>query len=256
MKNLENRKAGRLAPSRFSCFPGFLLQSAWMSLLTLFLHVHLRAERLDFPTRILPALTKAGCNTGACHGAATGQGGFKLSLLGYDPELDHLALTRELRARRIDWENPAESLLLKKATREIEHEGGRRFSRDSAAAALLERWVVAGAPYGPKELRVVGIKVEPTEILAASLEETIALRVTAELSDGAREDVTSLVLYSSNDDAVADVTQRGVVQVRGFGSTGIMVRYAGQVAATLVDAASLARSRRPVANARGNSNVP
>ncbi len=235
MKNLENRKAGRLAPSRFSCFPGFLLQSAWMSLLTLFLHVPLRAERLDFPTRILPALTKAGCNTGACHGAATGQGGFKLSLLGYDPELDHLALTRELRARRIDWENPAESLLLKKATREIEHEGGRRFSRDSAAAALLERWVVAGAPYGPKELRVVGIKVEPTEILAASLEETIALRVTAELSDGAREDVTSLVLYSSNDDAVADVTQRGVVQVRGFGSTGIMVRYAGQVAATLVD---------------------
>ena len=49
----------------------------------------------SFATRILPVLTKAGCNTGACHGAATGQGGFKLSLLGYDPDQDHEAITRE-----------------------------------------------------------------------------------------------------------------------------------------------------------------
>ena len=40
---------------------------------------------LSFPTRILPILTKAGCNAGACHGAATGQGGFRLSLVGFDP---------------------------------------------------------------------------------------------------------------------------------------------------------------------------
>ncbi len=218
-----------------SCFPDSPPLSVWLSLLTLFLHVSLHAERLDFPTRILPVLTKAGCNSGACHGAATGQGGFKLSLLGYDPEQDHLALTRELGARRIDLAYPTESLFLKKATRQIEHEGERRFSRDSAEAALLERWVAAGAPFGPKELRVVGLKVEPTGVLAASPNETIQLRVTAELSNGTREDVTSLALYSSNDDAVADVTKRGRVQIRGSGSTGIMVRYAGQVGATLVD---------------------
>ncbi len=236
--DLESRNAGTKARGILvflrSCFPDCLSPAAWLSLFTLFLHVPLRAERLDFSTRILPVLTKAGCNSGGCHGAATGQGGFKLSLLGFDPEQDHLALTRELGARRIDWAAPAESLFLKKATRQIEHEGERRFSRDSAEAALLERWVAAGAPFGPKELRVVGLKVEPTTVVAAS-DEAVQLRVTAELSDGTREDVTALALYSSNDDAVADVTKRGVVQVRGSGSTGIMVRYAGQVAATLVD---------------------
>lgn len=216
-----------------SCPPNSL--RLWPWLLSLLVGFAAHAERLDFPTRILPVLTKAGCNSGGCHGAATGQGGFKLSLLGYDPEQDHLALTRELGARRIDLADPAESLFLKKATRQIEHEGGRRFSRESAEAALLERWVKAGAPFGPKELHVVALQVDPTAVLAASSNATIRLRVTAELSDGTREDVTPLALYSSNDDAVADVTKRGVVGVRGSGSTGIMVRYAGQVAATLVD---------------------
>jgi hypothetical protein len=72
-------------------------------------------ERLDFRTRILPILTKAGCNTGNCHGAAVGQGGFKLSLLGYDPVQDHLNITRERGARRVDVESPARSLILRKA---------------------------------------------------------------------------------------------------------------------------------------------
>ncbi|RYD77023.1 MAG: hypothetical protein EOP84_16105, partial [Verrucomicrobiaceae bacterium] len=56
----------------------------------------------SFRTGILPVLTKAGCNAGACHGAATGQGGFKLSLLGYDPGEDYERITRELGGRRID----------------------------------------------------------------------------------------------------------------------------------------------------------
>jgi hypothetical protein len=248
MKNLESRKAGtkarRILDFLLSCFPDYLSAFAWLSLLTLFLHVPLRAERLDFPTHILPVLTKAGCNSGGCHGAATGQGGFKLSLLGYDPEQDHLSLTRELGARRIDLAYPPESLFLKKATRQIEHEGERRFSRDSDEAALLERWVAAGAPFGPKELRVVGLEVEPTAVLSTAPEQAIQLRVTAELSDGTGEDVTALALYSSNDDAVADVTKRGVVQVRGSGSTGIMVRYAGQVAATLVDRPFVSQENR------------
>lgn len=237
MLNLESRKAGT-GSSRFfllSCFPDGLPLFARLLPVLVISTLPLRAERLDFPTRILPVLTKAGCNSGACHGAATGQGGFKLSLLGYDPEQDHLALTRELGARRVDLAYPAGSLFLQKATRQIDHEGERRFSRDSAEAALLERWVAAGASFGPRELRVVGLQIEPTSVLATSSDEPIQLRATAELSDGTREDVTPLALYSSNDSAVAEVTKHGVVQVRGSGSTGIMVRYAGQVAATLVD---------------------
>jgi hypothetical protein len=74
--------------------------------------------QLSFIADVLPQLTKAGCNTGACHGAATGQGGFQLSLLGYDPEHDYQAITRELEARRIDLATPSRSLLLRKPTRE------------------------------------------------------------------------------------------------------------------------------------------
>src|SRR5687768_11629266 len=88
-------------------------------------------ERLDFRTRILPILTKAGCNAGDCHGAAVGQGGFKLSLLGYDPVQDHLSITRDRGGRRVDLEAPARSLLLRKSTDELEHDGGRRVKRSS-----------------------------------------------------------------------------------------------------------------------------
>src|SRR4029453_15926632 len=88
------------------------------------------AEPLAFRTQILPILTKAGCNAGACHGAATGQGGFKLSLLGYDPEEDYDKITRELGGRRLDFDAPEDSLFLRKPTRQLEHEGGRRLPRE------------------------------------------------------------------------------------------------------------------------------
>ena len=37
-----------------------------------------------------------GCSAGACHGAAAGQGGFKLSLRGYDNEGDYLTITKSV----------------------------------------------------------------------------------------------------------------------------------------------------------------
>src|SRR5690348_13700847 len=102
----------------------------WLCFLALMPQPH-AGETPAFRTKILPILTKAGCNAGACHGAATGQGAFKLSLLGYDPEQDYDTITRELGGRRIDLLNPAESLILRKPTRQLPHEGGRRVARDS-----------------------------------------------------------------------------------------------------------------------------
>src|SRR5262245_42292132 len=93
----------------------------------------------SFATRILPVLTRAGCNAGACHGAATGQGGFKLSLLGYDPEEDYDRITRESGGRRIDLIAPAQSLLLRKPSGQLEHEGGRRLPRQSESYQKLQR---------------------------------------------------------------------------------------------------------------------
>lgn len=189
------------------------------------------ADDYSFRTQILPVLTKAGCNTGGCHGAATGQGGFKLSLLGYDPEEDHLRITRELSGRRIDLDSPAQSLFLRKPSRQLEHEGGRKLPRDAGDYKLVLDWIAAGAPYGPRDLFVAGLTVTPPDLLVKSAGQTAQLRVTALLSNGTKEDVTRLALFTSNDDAVAEVSKTGEVTTRGSGATSVMVRYSGQVAA-------------------------
>src|SRR5262245_23563509 len=170
---------------------------------------------LDFPNDVLPHLTRLGCNAGTCHGAATGQKGFKLSLLGYDPEWDHQAITRELRGRRVDLAEPEKSLLLRKPTRQLKHGGGKVLAEDSDAYRVLLDWLRAGAPYrSARAVELVRIEAAPG-------------RVTAHYSDGSSRDVTRLALLTSNDDAVAD--HDGTVKAAG--ETSIMVRYGGQVAA-------------------------
>ncbi|MGE3808679.1 MAG: S-layer protein, partial [Gemmataceae bacterium] len=85
-----------------------------------------RGAAPDFETDVLPVLTKSGCNTGACHGAAIGRGGFRLSLLGYDPDLDYESIVHEYQGRRINMAKPERSLLLRKPTLQVEHEGGHK----------------------------------------------------------------------------------------------------------------------------------
>ena len=192
------------------------------------------AEPLPFRTGILPILTKAGCNTGACHGAATGQGGFKLSLLGYDPEEDHDRITRELGGRRLDLPHPLESLFLRKASEQVDHKGGRKLRADAPGYEAVRAWIAAGAPYGPRDLQVTGLDVEPKDSLLPDVNRAQALHVVATLSDGSRQDVSNLALYTSNDDAIAEVSKAGEVTTRGRGLTSIMVRYSGQVAAARI----------------------
>src|SRR5581483_1775246 len=67
------------------------------------------AEAPSFRNHVIPVLTRAGCNSGACHGALAGKGGLKLSLRGYDPSDDHFVLTRQARGRRVDPVEPAHS---------------------------------------------------------------------------------------------------------------------------------------------------
>jgi hypothetical protein len=192
------------------------------------------STKFNFRTQILPILTKAGCNAGACHGASTGQDGFHLSLLGYDPEEDFWSITREFSGRRLDLDAPHESLFLRKPTRQIEHDGGRKIRRDSQEYQTLLRWIEAGAPYGAPQLRVVSIEVSPAERLFANTNEQVQLKVTASFSDGSHCDVSTLALYSSNDDGMAEVSPTGTVTTRRRGLTSIMVRFCGQVAAARI----------------------
>ena len=105
----------------------------------------LASELIDFDFDVVPALTRAGCNAGSCHGAAAGRGGFHLSLWGSNPAADYQAITREFEGRRIDVRQPTESLLLKKPTGTIDHEGGAILNEDSTSWKILHTWLQQGA---------------------------------------------------------------------------------------------------------------
>ena len=102
-------------------------------------------ESIDFDLDVLPVLTRAGCNAGSCHGAAVGRGGFHLSLWGSNPAADYAAITREFEGRRIDVRRPTESLLLKKPTGTIDHEGGAILDENSPSWNILHKWLQQGA---------------------------------------------------------------------------------------------------------------
>lgn len=187
----------------------------------------------SFPTEVLPILTKAGCNAGACHGAATGQGGFKLSLLGYDPEADHESITRELGGRRINAASPVESLLLRKPTRAVAHKGGKRLVPGSPDHERLAQWIAAGAPFGDRDLRVQSLAVLPAGPVMLAPGQSTTLRVEAKTQLGSRN-VTGHALFTVLDDSIAEVDAKGVATVRGRGMTAVMVRFGGQVAAVRV----------------------
>src|SRR5260221_13513148 len=88
---------------------------AWLVLIWGFLGAgEVRAEPVSFRNTVQPILAKFGCSSGACHGAAAGKNGFKLSLRGYDDEGDFRAITRGAQGRRIDLSDPSSSLFLRK----------------------------------------------------------------------------------------------------------------------------------------------
>src|SRR5262245_59889418 len=160
----------------------------------------------DFALDIVPILTKAGCNSGQCHGAAQGKGGLQLSLFGYDPESDHASLTRGLEGRRIDPFNPSSSLILLKPTLTMPHGGGLRLRPGSSEEDRIRRWIEAGAPWRDAGRgRLNQLIVEPTErfLTAASAEQQI--QVIAQYDDGTQRDVTRLCLFVSNDPGTVTV---------------------------------------------------
>lgn len=186
---------------------------------------------INFPNQVTPIFTKLGCNSGGCHGKASGQNGFKLSLLGFEPELDYMTLVKEARGRRVFPASPDNSLLLQKAIGQIPHGGGKKMDKDSDEYRVLRRWIASGLPYGkPEDPVVTKISVAPDKrILSRNNKQQIS--VLAHYSNGAVEDITRRAQYESNDTEIAGVDTAGLV--RTFGSSGesaIMVRYQGHVA--------------------------
>jgi len=188
----------------------------------------------SFRHEVLPMLTRAGCNSGACHGALAGKGGLKLSLRGYDPEADYYVLTRQVLGRRLDLAQPHRSLLLLKPTMTVNHGGGLRIDPDSPEYRLLADWIASGAP-GPKseEAKLVRIEVLPP-MVTLKPGDKFQLLVRATYSDGRQRDVTHWAKFSSAEEGVAIVNDDGLVQVRGYGEAGIAVWFSDLVAVSEV----------------------
>lgn len=190
-----------------------------------------QSRRVNFPNEIVPIFTKSGCNSGGCHGKASGQNGFRLSLLGFEPQEDFEYLVIEGRGRRLFPAAPDRSLLLLKATAAVPHGGGLRVDRNSPAFDLLSRWIRQGMPYGgPNDASVVRIQVLPAHRLMSRHQEQ-QLLVTAAYSDGSSKDVTRLCQYESNQKELAEASPSGLVRVgERSGQSAVMVRFQDQVA--------------------------
>jgi WD40 repeat protein len=190
---------------------------------------------LSFTNDILPILGKAGCNTGACHAKASGQAGLKLSVFAFDPRSDHAALVKADRGRRVFPALPEESLLLKKPSVGVAHEGGQRFEPDSPQFRTIAEWIRQGAPYQiANEPQLAGLEVSPAARSYKKLG-TQPLKVTARYSDGTTRDVTALAEFVSNDKAIATVNDSGLVKAgEESGEAVIITRYMGRVAISRV----------------------
>jgi hypothetical protein len=191
-------------------------------------------NRVSFATEVQPTLTKLGCNQGACHGAQYGKGGFKLSLRGFDDQADYREIVRAAFARRVDLIDPTRSLLLRKPTLAIPHEGGRRLVEGSRAYQTLERWIRQRAPGpSPVDRKLKELVVTPKElILQPGGNARVAAKAVYE--DGSEELLADKAAFDCQSPTVADVSAEGDITARGQGEAVVMVRYLGSVAVVRV----------------------
>jgi hypothetical protein len=199
-----------------------------------------RVEKFDQPSpvsfrnHVQSVLAKAGCNSGACHGAAAGKNGFKLSLRGYDAEADWFTITRQARGRRIVPDDPARSLFVTKPTAAIPHKGGVRFEVGSPEYNALVRWIAEGSqPPTHDDPRLERLEMLPEKLsLKPGMKHRILVR--AHFSDGHVEDVTRWVKFTSSDESVAQIDQTGKLTTMGEGEGFVSGWYLSQnVVATI-----------------------
>lgn len=179
----------------------------------------------SFRNDIMPILSQAGCNTGACHGSAGGKGKLKLSLRGESPDEDFATLTADRHGRRLNVDRPEASSLLRKPAELTDHEGGRRFGVDSEAFRLLRDWIAAGAVMDPADAPgLTGLTVTPDRGLFTEPVREVPLTVTARFSDGTTRDVTRWAVYEPSN-LLVRVSPDGRVRAEKSGDTTVVVRF-------------------------------
>ena len=191
---------------------------------------------VSFVRDIVPILTKSGCAGSNCHGSIRGKNGFKLSLFGYDPDLDYAAITRADDGRRIDRDEPEKSLVLQKPTFQIAHGGGVRFEVESLEYAAILEWIREGASFdSPNSPRLESLRVKPQKITLVGIGSKAQLSAMAGYTDGSRRDVTRKVQYSANDASVIEIGRAGEITSLRAGETAIMVRTLGKAVVARIE---------------------
>jgi hypothetical protein len=183
------------------------------------------APEVSFNREVMAVLSKAGCNQGVCHGNRYGKGGFKLSLRGQDPDLDFLALSRDVFARRANRLEPEKSLILLKPTGQVPHQGGVRFPVRSPEYEILRRWIGGGLRADPAGVPgLERLEVTPREATVIEPADSVEVRARALFSDGTSRDVTRIAVFEPLD-PLAAADPDGRVVLGGPGETVVLVRY-------------------------------
>lgn len=186
---------------------------------------------ISFKHETQMALTKSGCNMGACHGSPSGKGGFRLSLRAYDNELDIMTLRSEFYGRRINVMEPAQSLLLKKPLMDVAHGGGKRLKKGDVSHRVLEQWIAEGLQLdAATEPDLVRIETIPSLRVLRAPADRQQLIVMGHFTDGSVRDLTSLADFSSSSEAVGRVSPEGLVTKEGRGETAVLARFLDKMA--------------------------
>ncbi len=189
---------------------------------------------VDFERHVMGLVSKAGCNSGSCHGSFQGKGGFRLSLFGYEPSMDFASLTRDNLGRRVNVVKPDESLLLLKATGQTLHDGGMRFGKDAWVYNVFREWVRAGAKWTPGSGKIEQLEVFPKDFALLAVDKPLQIKVNAKFADGTTEDITPFCDFRISDDAIAALSPLGLLTARQPGDAGLTVLYRGSVQAIRV----------------------
>ncbi len=187
------------------------------------------SQSWTFRNHVEPVLARLGCNSGACHGALAGKGGFRLSLRGYDPAQDFFNITQQHLGRRIDPSNPGMSLVLTKPTAAVAHKGGKRLDTESLNYRILAEWIAEGAT-GPQDndSTVQSLRVFPSHVILTKAQSQPIL-VQAQYSDGRVEDVTHWARFTSSNEAVVRVDDEGLATVVGSGEGAVSAAFDSQI---------------------------
>ena len=182
----------------------------------------------DFDTEVVPVLTRAGCNAGACHGAAAGRGGFHLSLFGSDPAADYDAIVQDLEGRRVNLAHPADSLTLNKPTGNLRHGGGTRLEPDGAGARRLADWIAAGAPRAKQGRRLTSFEIDPPNRIVDREGAEVRMKAVARFDGGEAEDVTEWTVFTASDPSAVEIKGESAI-VRRRGQHVVIARFLDRV---------------------------